>query len=474
MANLQKKLNKYLGKSIDQICPNKFHDFQKNHCAHFVSHAVGLEFSYQCREYKGGKSAPANIRVHEVFSQCPRVGKFEDAPGDRPVLVFVTRKKAVTLSTKTMLNIPQKHIGIHIDGFIYHYSNSQEKVVKWKVAKFFDTFQSIYSGDQGLFYGTFPASDLNLTIDKSGKSVHSGIGFELSRVDKKWFAKPVNIVDSKKFYVAREVRQPAKKYFGIFQRTKEYYGPKFEAKDYVDQIDHWAYLLHITGYCESKNYFNLINTYDRAKFTFGFYQLAAHTPNDNLILLFRQALKLSAAREYFPELALIDGKVHRVDPDGDYTNLETIMPTGKNKSKQLQLFMNYLNPKRYSIEQQEVLQTARLMHWMTSDLSFRAQYIQVSNDILQHKMSRRYHSWYNLDGQSDIICALIADIHHQGRAKKKAVRKALASNNPRKRLLQINPKYANRNKSLKKVIEQLEAAGKIGHKVYDAANNEFR
>ena len=130
--DVRSRLENALGKPIDDICPNRFHDHSANHCAHFVSHMMGLGFSFNCREYKGGSKQPANIRVHEVFKQCPKVGKWSARPTiDGPFLVFVTRTNNVDVDTKTMGNIPQKHIGVFLDGHIYHYSNTQEMAVKW-------------------------------------------------------------------------------------------------------------------------------------------------------------------------------------------------------------------------------------------------------------------------------------------------------------------------------------------------------
>ncbi len=67
----------FLGKSINQICGNGFHDASANHCAHFVSHATGMGFSFNCKQFVGGTQPAANIRVHEIFAKCPRVGKWE-------------------------------------------------------------------------------------------------------------------------------------------------------------------------------------------------------------------------------------------------------------------------------------------------------------------------------------------------------------------------------------------------------------
>lgn len=472
--SLQTDLDNALGKSINNICPNKFHDHDSNHCAHFVSHILDLDFSYHCKEFKGGNHPGANIRVHEVFARCPLVGRFEDRPTDREVLVFVTRHDVVDLANKKMQNIPQKHIGILSDGHVYHYSNSQDKVVRWTPAKFHTEFENIYAGKQALFFGTVPGSDMFLDIDTTGESVTHSIGFELKReADTRWFAKAVNADDSDWFYVGRETKDDAKQYYGIFQKMNEYHGPKFNHADYTATLDHWAYLLYATGYCESKNFFNVFNTYDRAKFTYGFYQLAAHTPDDNLILLFRRLVNLDLAKQYFPELTLINGKLHRINEDGGSTDLETVMQTGPNNAKQLQLFMNYLNPNRKPIEEQEVLQVARLMHWTVNDPAIRQLQVTVAGEILQNKMSRRYSQWYPLHGKTDTICTVIADIHHQGRANREKVQNALRSSNPENALLSVNPNYANREADLRHIVNELKAAGKLGQKRYDGANNEF-
>lgn len=474
MNDLKDKLDSALGKSIDKICPNNFHDLSANHCAHFVSHMVGLEFSFNCKDFKGGSKQPGNIRVHEIFAKCPKVGKFEDAPTGRPVLAFVTRESNVDLANKTMGNIPQKHIGIFIDGHIYHYSNTPDQVVRWTPKKFLDTFEAIYAGKQGLFFGIIPGSDLQLHVDPTGTSVTRGIAFELSKRDgNKWFARATNANDNQEFFVGREILDSNRKFFGIFRKTSEYSGPQFDPEDYVADIDHWAYLLAATGFCESSNFFNVFNTYDRAKFTFGFYQLAAHTPNDNLILLFRKLVALDRAKDYFPDLSPINGRLYRVAADGSTTDLEEAMGTGPNGQSQLQLFMNYLNPFRETIEEQEVLQVARLIHWTANDKEFRLLQVSVANEILQGKMSERYKRWYDLDGKSDLICAIIADIHHQGRASKNKVKAALISNNPVEALITVNPNETGRIRNLRTVINDLVSKGKLGQKQYNAALNEF-
>lgn len=465
---LNEKLEAVVGLPIESICKNKFHDHNENHCAHFVSHSIEFDKSYNCKQYKGGNAKGANIRVHEVFESCPLVGNIGDAPDDNDYLVFVTEEKNVDLLNKKMGNIPQKHIGVFSNGFVYHYSNTEEKVCKWTQTKFLDTFQKIYSGNQKLFFGLIPGSDLLLKVNVDGFEAENQYTFELLKDgSNNWSAKCLN--DNSSFYIGKEIKDDKNKYYGLYMPSKTYYGNKYDGKDYVAMIDHWAYLLHATAYCESNHYFNLHNTYDRAKFTFGFYQLAAHTPNDNLILFFKEIYELPNFKKYFPEITILNGKLTRKNENGSTTNLEEVSSGG-----QLQLFMDFLNPNRTVVDKQEILIAARLLHWTNNDQNFRDIQVKVANSIIQKKFTERYSKWYNLDGKSDTICAIIADIHHHGRAKKVEVQACLTSSNPEEKLLNINnDQYENRNTNLKKIIAELKTKNELGIKKYRSGTNEF-
>ncbi len=126
------QMNALLGKTISEICTCKFHDANINHCAHFVSHVIGYQFGFTCFSMtgKGTKEKKANIRVQEVFPKCKSVGKWADKPATlKSGLVFITHKNNVNLAQKKMVNVPKKHIGIFIGDKIWHYSNTQDKVV---------------------------------------------------------------------------------------------------------------------------------------------------------------------------------------------------------------------------------------------------------------------------------------------------------------------------------------------------------
>lgn len=462
-----------LGKTIADFCRNGFHDAAANHCAHFVSHVAGLTFSYHCRQFVGGTKEPANIRVHEIFAQCPKVGRWDEADQTRPQLVFVTRKDVVDLATKTMQNIPQKHIGIYQDGHVYHYANGKDEVVRQTPADFLKTFQKAYAGDQGLFFGDFPFSNLMLSVEAAGTGVPH-YGFALCKAGAKWYARRTDLAGAPEFLAGVEVNQPAKKYHGLYLPAGSAYGPTYDPAQYVPTIDHWAYLLDVTAAGESNGSMNVVNTYDRAHFTFGFYQLAAHTPRDNLILFFRMALLHEEFQGLFPDLRLKAGKVFRVGKDGTETDLEAETYDPATGEHQLRAFMTYLNPERLVVDEQEVLQAARMVWWANESQIGREVQVRVSNAILQRKMSERYSAWYGLDGQPDTVCAAIADIHHQGRGKKAEVRAALKEKDPLLALTKIGEgKYPERCKTLRARLRKWVDAGEMGTKRYDAGLNQF-
>lgn len=462
-----------LGKDIKDICKNKFHGKNYNHCAHFVSHIAGIEFSYHCREYKGGSKQPANVRVHEIFAQCPRVGREADLDKNRESLIFVTKEKNVDLEKKNMVNIPQKHVGIFSRGNVYHYSNGGDKVIKEPLSSFKTKFQNLYSGHQAIFFGHFPNEGYEIDVRPDGINVSAGVPIEIQKGDNRWWARATKASSNKNdwFLVGKEIKKKSAKYYGLFVPIEEYYGHKYSAKSYEDDYDIWSHFLEVSGYCESNNHFNLHNTYDRAKFTFGFYQLAAHTPNDNFVLFLRDLIKEGVSEPYFPELSLINGRVHKVSNDGAKTDLETIFDTGPNGSKQLQLLMNYFNPNRWELDNQEVLNAARMMHMCEHSKKARDIQVKRSVQILESKMSK-YGGWYDLDGKSAKLCMIIADIHHQGRASRKKVKNALNSGDPINNLIDINSKYKSRSKSLRTALDRLD--NDILNKKYVASLNEFK
>lgn len=151
---LYRRLEDCLNKNISEFCQNGYTNNDDNHCAHFVSHIRGYTFGYTCASAGSGAGAAACVRVHEIFQRCGEVGVFADRPNNiTECLAFVTKSAGVNLTTKTMANIPKKHIGIYSLGHIYHYSNSRRFVFRESPEDFSHHYPG--AGFQ-LYYGTFP------------------------------------------------------------------------------------------------------------------------------------------------------------------------------------------------------------------------------------------------------------------------------------------------------------------------------
>jgi hypothetical protein len=153
---LQKhQLDAYVGKSMAEICPNGFAGADRNHCAHFVSHALGYDFGLTCRQMvKEPAGAGACLRVQDLFERCPEVGLWADLPNRVPAcLAFVTDMKNVDLQRKRMTNVPRKHVGIYFGGTIWHHSRLHGGIVTRTPKE----FARHYSGKTiTLYYGLLP------------------------------------------------------------------------------------------------------------------------------------------------------------------------------------------------------------------------------------------------------------------------------------------------------------------------------
>jgi len=150
----QHQLSGYLGKSIADICPNGYTGDAENHGAHFVSHVLGYKFGLTCDLLGTPRGAAASIRVQDLFQRCPKAGVWSLRPSSLTTcLVFMTRASHVNLAIRSMANVPRLRVGILVDGFVWHYSNRQRKVVSQTLAQ----FAKHYAGpDNALFYGSLP------------------------------------------------------------------------------------------------------------------------------------------------------------------------------------------------------------------------------------------------------------------------------------------------------------------------------
>lgn len=148
-------LQAYVGKSIASVCTNGFSSPSQNHCAHFVSHALGIKLGMLCGDMKfETRKTGSSIRCDELYNRLARRGQWDERPKVADgILIFVLSAKHVI--GNVMSNHPQKHVGIHHAGKVFNFSNSQGKVVAdMNIEAFHSKFKSIYSGgDVSLFYG---------------------------------------------------------------------------------------------------------------------------------------------------------------------------------------------------------------------------------------------------------------------------------------------------------------------------------
>jgi hypothetical protein len=147
-------LDGYLGKPISDLCPNGYTAASDNHCAHFVSHVLGFSFGLTCGNMGHGPGPSGNIRVQELFPKCPMVGNWAQKPVVLiQCLVFITDANNVDLQNKTMVNVSRKHVGIYYNGTIWHYSNTDHKVVSQTPQAFSNHYPP---PSNAMFYGTMP------------------------------------------------------------------------------------------------------------------------------------------------------------------------------------------------------------------------------------------------------------------------------------------------------------------------------
>ena len=227
----------------------------------------------------------------------------------------------------------------------------------------------------------------------------------------------------------------------------------------------WAHFIWPTVVAESAGGHHLmINTYDRARFTFGFYQLAAHTPGDNLILLFRELLTLPKAKDYFPDLTLESGKVHRIE-GSKRKSLEVVTnvhrPNGKFED-QIVGFMTYLNPDTGNAGEIEAANAARLMHWLMNDPLAVAASVRVAAAIMRGKV-KRHATAFKLAGRDPRLAIWVSDIRHQGRGGPTPIKAALAEPTLKAQLAALAKigadKYAARCASVKASVKTLTDEG---------------
>lgn len=151
-------LQGYVGKSIAQICNNGFTATSQSHCAHCVSHILGIQTATLCGDMRyNTRRNGATIRCDELYNGLLKKGPWDKRPTpENGLLIFCTSARSV--AGGWMTNVPQKHVGIYHSGKVFNYSNTLHKVVvEQSVKAFFDKLDARYLADDiALFYGVAP------------------------------------------------------------------------------------------------------------------------------------------------------------------------------------------------------------------------------------------------------------------------------------------------------------------------------
>jgi hypothetical protein len=170
---------------------------------------------------------------------------------------------------------------------------------------------------------------------------------------------------------------------------------------------------------------------------------------------------LPEATSYFPDLALVDGRVVQKRADAVFT---LDVPTGH----PMTAFMAYLNPDPHQVGKAEALAAARLALW-TEEVAAREAQVELAVAVCRRRLAYGVRK-YGLDivGKPLRRAVWVADALHQGRATYAQLRDALASGDPDGALPKVglSSRYESRIKAVQALIAEQEARGLFEDKAW--------
>lgn len=240
----------------------------------------------------------------------------------------------------------------------------------------------------------------------------------------------------------------------------------YKAADFAGAFGQWAHFIEPTLAAEGGARFATLNTYDRAAFTFGAPQLAAHTPSANFILYLRALLGLPGADKHFPELSIRANAANRrtvhLAKAGGFEDLEEVVevvrPNGR-REKQLAKLMAYLNSSPTAIDAAELSAAARLMNWLRLDAKAKELQIQVFINSAKSRLATAKTKTAGFDGRDWRTALWVMDILHQGRGSFAQMSVAMASDNPEAALKRFGqPQFRERIRTVSAAVDRLAAS----------------
>lgn len=260
----------------------------------------------------------------------------------------------------------------------------------------------------------------------------------------------------------------------------------------------WASFVYPTGRCESEAKFLVINAWDAAAMTLGFFQMAAHT-GEHLANLFRELINAlpDEADQFFPELKL--GK-----QIGDPDKMRLFAVNGADKLDLDQAaapadglpasswyrgrFMDFFNPHRGKLNQEEVVTAARWVAWLMTSSPARDVCVRNAVDGAK-KAVKRVHKYVGdqnhpkypngLDGVAMDLVAAAMDVKHHGRknhdigqSNDQSIFSALIAADPWAAFAKIDTGW--REDRSKRSVAEIRAMGPwFDGKIYDATTESF-
>jgi hypothetical protein len=209
----------------------------------------------------------------------------------------------------------------------------------------------------------------------------------------------------------------------------------YDASDYRALHGPWADFIFPTGRCESEANFCVVNAWDSAGFTVGFFQMAAHT-GAHMAQLFRDIWNSlpDEADQFFPELKL-GHQIGKGKPDeifavsgGAAVSLDVLAAPSDglayNPKYYHGRFMDFFNERRDRVDETEIACAARWQAWVQTSPALREIVVSNAVNIARENVAalHRLVLVAKLKGYPDglhgigmDICAAAMDTKHHGR-----------------------------------------------------------
>jgi hypothetical protein len=151
-------LQALVGSNIGEICDRGYtaEDGSANHCAHFVSHLIGLSIATTCAFHH---NVGVTIRVNEMYNACARKGRWANRPNDLrdAALIFFTQDSNM-FHDGTMGTSHHKHVGFWVKPHVFDYSTVNRQVMRESLSGILARLDAAYdsntNGQVRAFYGS--------------------------------------------------------------------------------------------------------------------------------------------------------------------------------------------------------------------------------------------------------------------------------------------------------------------------------